>query len=85
MSEHKKPVRLPPDLPDGRALVEEGRKLGADIKLGRSLLCQKYGVANEIEYKKKMRAEGRLMRSLNIGLNPGRETAAELLRMPLVA
>lgn len=81
MSEHKKQFRLPRDLPDGRALVEEGRKLGADIKLGRSLLCQKYGVANEIEYKKKMRAEGRLMRSLNIGLNTWRETADGLRRI----
>ena len=49
----KKQFRLPSEMPDGRALVEEGRKLGQQIKLGRSLLCQKYGVANEIEYKKK--------------------------------
>lgn len=77
----KKQFRLPSEMPDGRALVEEGRKLGENIRLGRSLLCQKYGVANEIEYKKKMRAEGRLMRSLNIGLNTWRETAAGLRKI----
>lgn len=81
MSADNKQIWLPRDLPDGRALVEEGRRLGGTVKVGRSLLCQKYGVRNEIEYKKKMRAEGRLMRSLNIGLNTWRETAEGLRRI----
>ena len=31
---------LPQDLPDGRELIEQGRKIGDDVTVGLSLLCE---------------------------------------------
>jgi len=69
---------LPQDLPDGRELVEQGRRIGADVTVGLSLLCEQHGVRSEVEYKKKMVEEGRLMTSLNIGMKTWAETARAL-------
>ncbi len=66
---------LPQDCPDGLALLEEGRRLGDDVTVGRSLLCETHGVRSEVEYKKKMVEEGRLMTSLNIGMQTWADTA----------
>ena len=69
---------LSTDMPDGRALVAEGVALGNDVTMGRSLLCEQYGVASEVAYKEKMRAEGRIMTAFNIGMQTWRDTAAAL-------
>ncbi|MEM7122330.1 MAG: hypothetical protein AAF563_13685 [Pseudomonadota bacterium] len=69
---------LPRDCPDGLALLEEGRRIGDDVTVGRSLLCQDHGVRSEVAYKKKMVEEGRLMTSLNIGMQTWAETAQAL-------
>lgn len=69
---------LPQDCPDGRALLEEGRAIARDVKMGVSLLCEQHGVTSEVQYKKKMIAEGRLMTSLNIGMQTWAETARAL-------
>lgn len=45
---------LPPDLPSGRELLEEGRRVGRDTRMGVSLLCAEHGVRTEVEYKRKM-------------------------------
>lgn len=66
---------LPQDLPDGRALLAEGLRLGDDVKMGVSLLCEMHGVRSEVAYKKKMTAEGRLMTSMNIGMQTWEDTA----------
>jgi methylmalonyl-CoA mutase cobalamin-binding subunit len=69
---------LPRDLPDGRALLEEGRRRGADVTMGVSLLCAEHGVRTEVEYKRKMLAEGRLMTVMDIGMQTWAETARAL-------
>jgi methylmalonyl-CoA mutase cobalamin-binding subunit len=69
---------LPQDCPDGRALLEEGRRLGDDVTMGVSLLCSTHGVRSEVEYKKKMIEEGRIMASMNIGMQTWAETARAL-------
>lgn len=69
---------LPQDCPDGRALLEEGRAIAKDVKMGVSLLCEQHGVRSEVQYKKKMVEEGRLMTSLNIGMQTWAETARAL-------
>jgi methylmalonyl-CoA mutase cobalamin-binding subunit len=69
---------LPQDLPDGRELIEQGRKIGDDVTVGLSLLCEQHGVRSEVQYKKKMVEEGRLMTSLNIGMKTWAETARAL-------
>jgi methylmalonyl-CoA mutase cobalamin-binding subunit len=69
---------LPHDLPDGRALLDEGRRLGDSVTMGVSLLCETHGVRSEVEYKRKMVAEGRIMTSMNIGMQTWSETARAL-------
>ena len=69
---------LPRELPDGRELLAEGRRIGDDVTVGLSLLCEQHGVRSEVEYKKKMVEEGRLMTSLNIGMKTWAETARAL-------
>ena len=78
MSKQNKSAILPRDLPDGRALLEEGRRIGDDVKMGVSLLCEQHGVRSEVAYKKKMIEEGRIMTSLNIGMKTWAETADAL-------
>lgn len=69
---------LPTDCPDGRALLEQGRCIGDDVTPGVSLLCQTHGVRSEVEYKRKMVAEGRIMASMNIGMQTWAETERAL-------
>lgn len=69
---------LPQDCPDGRALLEEGRNIARDVTMGVSLLCEQHGVTSEVQYKRKMVEEGRLMTSLNIGMQTWAETARAL-------
>jgi methylmalonyl-CoA mutase cobalamin-binding subunit len=65
---------LPQDCPDGRALLAEGREIAKEVQCGISLLCQTHGVKSEVEYKRKMVKEGRVMTSLNIGMQTWAET-----------
>ena len=69
---------LPQDCPDGRALLAQGREIARDVTMGVSLLCEQHGVTSEVQYKKKMVEEGRLMTSLNIGMQTWAETARAL-------
>lgn len=72
---------LPPDLPDGNQMVVEGVAIGNDITMGTSLLCETYGARSEVEYKRKMVSEGRIMASMNIGMQTWEETARALRRI----
>ncbi|MGI9418289.1 MAG: hypothetical protein ACR2RA_10680 [Geminicoccaceae bacterium] len=65
---------LPQDCPDGRALLAEGREIAKEVQCGISLVCQTQGVKSEVEYKRKMVKEGRVMTSLNIGMQTWAET-----------
>ena len=70
---------LPDGMPDGRALVDEGLAIGNAITMGVSSMCESHGVSSEVEYKRKMRAEGRLMTAFNIGMKTWEETASALV------
>jgi methylmalonyl-CoA mutase cobalamin-binding subunit len=72
---------LPHDLPSSQSLIEKGRDIGRTITCGVSMLCREYGVRNEIEYKRKMQAEGRLMTVMDIGMQDWPETARALERI----
>lgn len=78
MTDYDITTLLPRDMPDGRALLDEGRRLGESVHVGTSLLCQAHGVRSEVEYKKKMIESGRLMTSMNIGMKTWAETEAAL-------
>jgi hypothetical protein len=72
---------LPADLPSGRALLERGRRLGETVDVGLSLLCEEHGVRSELAYKRKAASEGRLMTTMNIGLQTWADTARALERI----
>jgi methylmalonyl-CoA mutase cobalamin-binding subunit len=69
---------LPIELPKGMDLVAEGRRLGDSVSVGRSLLCEEFGVGSEPEYKQKMVEEGRLMTAMDLGMQTWDETAKAL-------
>ena len=69
---------LPSGIPDGRELVCAGLAFGREVNVARSLLCEEHGVRSEVEYREKMRSEGRLMTCFNIGFKTWDETARAL-------
>ena len=69
------------DLPDGRDAVAEGRRLGREVTMGVSLLCREHEVRSELAYRRKMRAEGRQMTSMNLGMQTWADTAEALRRI----
>ena len=69
---------LPPDLPDGRQLVDQGLTLGRSLTLGRTLLCETHEVASEVDYKRTMLHAGRVTTAMNIGMQTWSQTAKAL-------
>jgi methylmalonyl-CoA mutase cobalamin-binding domain/chain len=69
---------LPPDLPDGRELVEEGRAMAQGIERGRSAYCEEKGVGSEREWREKARDAGIPCTCMNIGLPTWAETREAL-------
>ena len=69
------------DLPKGRELLEEGRKIAGTFSVGRSLICREFGASSESDYKRKMTAEGRVMTCMNIGAQNWPETRKGLQRV----
>jgi methylmalonyl-CoA mutase cobalamin-binding domain/chain len=69
---------LPADLPDGRELINNGRRLAREITMGVSLLCEEFGVRSELAYKRLMTEQGRLMTTLNCGSQTWADTARAL-------
>lgn len=59
---------IPKDFPDGRALLEEGRRLGANIKVPRSRFLEKHGCKSYLEYRKRRLAEGKQTWQILLGL-----------------
>lgn len=59
---------LPPDLPDGREAVEEGRALASGIERARSLYCEEKGVGSEREWRERAREQGTPCTCMNVGL-----------------
>jgi methylmalonyl-CoA mutase cobalamin-binding domain/chain len=69
---------LPPDLPDGREAVEEGRALAAEVERSRSLFCEEKGVSSEREWRERARTEGFACTCMNIGLATWADTREAL-------
>ena len=69
---------IPERLPDGRALLDAGKRIGAEVSTGLSLLCETHDVRSEVAYRRKMMAENRLMTCMNIGLHSWDQTARAL-------
>ena len=69
---------LPPDLPDGRELVEEGKAMARGIERARSSYCEEKGVGSEREWRERARTEGIPCTCMNIGLPTWAETREAL-------
>lgn len=68
-------------MPDGNALVSQGKALGATFEMGISQFCRNHGVKSELEYKLKMAREGRTMTAMTIGLADWPDTLAGLKKI----
>jgi methylmalonyl-CoA mutase cobalamin-binding domain/chain len=69
---------LPPDLPDGREAVEEGKAMARGIERARSSYCEEKGVGSEREWREKAREAGIVCTCMNIGLPTWAETREAL-------
>jgi methylmalonyl-CoA mutase cobalamin-binding subunit len=69
---------LPPDLPDGREAVEEGKEMAKGIERQRSLFCEEKGVGSEREWRERARTEGFSCTCMNIGLATWADTREAL-------
>jgi methylmalonyl-CoA mutase cobalamin-binding domain/chain len=69
---------LPPDLPDGREAVEEGKAQAPGIERARSAYCEEKGVGSEREWREKAREAGIVCTCMNIGLPTWAETREAL-------
>lgn len=65
---------LPDGLPDGRELLEEGRKTGPSLKAGRSGLVKESGYGNYLEIFQKQAEDKRIFWASQIGLSTVEET-----------
>jgi len=93
------PELIPKDLPKGEEVVEEGRKLGRAIELGRTAWCQEKNVRCDGDYKQMCAEEGRITWQMVMGLSSvdeevealkylyrwGRETGVVIDRCHIIA
>ena len=69
---------LPPDLPDGREAVREGRALGSKLEIGRSLYFEQHNVQSEREWRERASQAGISCTCFNIGLATWADTREAL-------
>ena len=63
------------ELPDMETIKSDAKKIASGITIGETLFMKEYGVRSEVEYKKKMMAEGKIMKHSVIGWNSWDVTA----------
>ncbi|MGN6276917.1 MAG: cobalamin B12-binding domain-containing protein [Solirubrobacterales bacterium] len=69
---------LPPDLPDGREAVAEGKEMAKGVERHLSLFCEEKGVGSEREWRERARSEGFSCTCMNIGLATWADTREAL-------
>ena len=69
---------IPPDLPDGRALVRQAKERAAAIPVGRSRYVELHGAASDREYKERCREDGTITTYINLGYKTWAETGAAI-------
>lgn len=72
---------LPEGLPPGREIVAQGKQIGKGITIGKTLFMQEQGVSSEVEYKKRMAAEGKIMFHAVFGLGSWQECLEGMKRI----
>jgi len=69
---------LPPDLPDGREAVAEGREMAKGVERARSSYCEEKGVGSEREWRERAREQGIACTCMNVGLATWADTREAL-------
>ncbi|HEX5527766.1 MAG TPA: cobalamin-dependent protein [Solirubrobacterales bacterium] len=69
---------LPPDLPDGREAVAEGREMAKGLERARSAYCEEKGVGSEREWRERAREQGIACTCMNVGLATWADTREAL-------
>jgi methylmalonyl-CoA mutase cobalamin-binding domain/chain len=69
---------LPPDLPDGREAVREGREMARGLERARSSYCEEKGVGSEREWRERAREQGIPCTCMNVGLATWADTREAL-------
>ena len=72
---------IPGGLPPGREIVAQGKQIGKGITIGKTLFMQEQGVSSEVEYKKRMVAEGKIMFHAVFGLGSWQECIEGMKRI----
>jgi len=60
---------IPKDFPDGRQLVEEGKKMAADIPWNKSRFLRETGYESHLAYRKENLKKGKQTYQLLMGLS----------------
>ena len=68
------------DLPSGASILNEGRLIAKNIKIGRTAFMDKMGVDSELEYKKQCIKENKIMFHAHIGMSSW-DTTVEALTL----
>jgi len=66
------------DLPRGEKVIDEGRRLASEIKIGQTAFMRKMGVSSEEEYKRQKMRDKAIMYHCHIGMSTWEDTAKSL-------
>jgi methylmalonyl-CoA mutase cobalamin-binding subunit len=66
------------ELPSGAAIVNNGRSIARDIRVGRTAFMDQMGVDSEVEYKRQCMRHKKIMFHAHIGMNTWQATAEAL-------
>jgi methylmalonyl-CoA mutase cobalamin-binding subunit len=66
------------ELPSGAAIVNNGRSIARDIRIGRTAFMDQMGVDSEVEYKRQCMRHKKIMFHAHIGMNTWQATAEAL-------
>ena len=76
---------LEAELPKGKAVIDEGRSISGQIRIGRTAFMDRMGVSSEAEYKRACMKEGRVMFHAHIGMSSWAATSRALAYIHSVA
>jgi len=71
-------IEIESDLPRGDELLEQGRRVSADVEVGTTAFLERQGVASEREYRERARESGELVTAFNIGMKDWPSTVEAL-------
>jgi hypothetical protein len=69
------------ELPSGKDIISEGRKIAAGLKIGRTEFFDMMDVSSEAEYKRRCIAERKIMYHCHIGMSTWQDTASALRKI----